>query len=259
MSRRSYYNSKEPRNRSPPSSSYSKRDVADRTKVRKILHVASAADHAELEQHYSFLPDNKKDSTWQDRMVQHYHSHLYKEYVLADLTRPGQVGMRWRTEAEVQRGKGHLTCGNKHCPSYQNGGDDQSTTETLRQYLASKEPTEEVEELKLLKDIPYGSGLHDYEVPFTYQEREENKTELVKLRLCLRCAPLLFRKHNVAEALKAREARYRLDHAGAAQTATKDDNSVRKRRGCSSSSDDSSEERRRGRKHKKKKRRRSGV
>jgi len=55
----------------------------------------SNADRAELERHYTFLPKKYQIDKWQDRMVQQYHSHLYKEYVLADLTtRPvGQVGL----------------------------------------------------------------------------------------------------------------------------------------------------------------------
>jgi len=256
----------QPRNRSPPPSSFSKRDVAAQTVVRKIRQITSLADHAELEKHYSFLPssssstnDDPKTSTcWQDRMVQHYHSHLHKEYVLADLTRPGQVGMRWRTETEVQRGRGHLTCGNKHCPSQEQQVSNDQDDETLRQYLASNEPTEERDELGLLTNLPHGSGLHDYEVPFTYREHVESKTELVKLRLCLRCAPLLFCKKNASSsALKARQARYKLllDSDSTLEAATLQDS---KRLSCSSDSSitnsDVEERRRRHRKRKKKRR-----
>ncbi|KAL7523496.1 hypothetical protein ACHAXR_000208, partial [Thalassiosira sp. AJA248-18] len=65
---------------------------------------------------------NYYGSTWQERMVQHYHSHLYKEYVLADLSRVtatttsgGKVGLRWRTEKEVANGRGFRCCGNLMC------------------------------------------------------------------------------------------------------------------------------------------------
>ena len=34
--------------------------------------------------------------------------------------------------------------------------------------------------------------MHDYEVDFVYVEQRIRKRELVKVRLCLRCAPLLF-------------------------------------------------------------------
>ena len=43
-----------------------------------------------------------------------------------------------------------------------------------------------------LSDVPHGIGLHDYEVNFAYVEGGTRKRELVKVRLCLRCAPLLF-------------------------------------------------------------------
>ena len=43
-----------------------------------------------------------------------------------------------------------------------------------------------------LSNVPYGIGLHDYELDFAYDERGARKRELVKARLCLRCAPILF-------------------------------------------------------------------
>ena len=67
--------------------------------------------------------------------------------------------------------------------------------------------------------------MHDYEVDFVYVEQRIKKRELVKVRLCLRCAPLLFvakmndddgnkgskgsgsRGEKRAPAVKAREAR----------------------------------------------------
>jgi len=51
--------------------------------------------------------------------------------------------------------------------------------------------TEEIE-VKKLKRIKHGTLLTDFEVPFTYTEDNVQKTELVKLRLCARCAILLF-------------------------------------------------------------------
>jgi len=214
--------------------------------------------------------------------VQHYHSHLYKEYVLADLSRVleiGKVGMRWRTEDEVKSGRGFRSCGNLKCQSAchnnlptsstekkeaydavvrrsvgigvpENGGKEPlgvvlplSTSsgagEALDRYLKScvrktltsddedsdsfedkrsrkrrkkskrqkrhhKHPgrdvslqDEERDEQKRLSQIPYGVGLYDYEVDFAYVEQNVSKRELVKVRLCLRCAPLLFAAKDV--------------------------------------------------------------
>jgi protein FRA10AC1 len=188
--------------RSPPRSS-----LEDQQQPRKICNVISALDHDELKRHYMFVPEaDSTTCTWQQRMVNHYHSHLYKEYVLADLSRPGQVGLRWRTEQEVQNGRGHATCGNKHC-GHGPGSPQSSSSVLLATYYQSSLPSSGEEERRLLEKIPHGLGLHDYEVPFTYTEHGQNKTELVKLRLCLRCAPLLFASRGGEGVLEARKAR----------------------------------------------------
>ena len=247
----------------------------------------------------------KYGSNWQERMVQNYHAHLYKEYVLADLSRVvdiGKIGLRWRTEKEVADGRGFRCCGNlmcnKGCSSSnntatetnkdnaqdqeayasavkrhmgiaipENGGkvplgvllpSESSTSDALEVYLQScadeqqkmnqmqhhehkkkkkrkhshehkskkhkwKHPDyslkeQEKNEVARLESIPYGVGLHDYEVDFVYVEQQMKKRELVKVRLCLRCAPLLFvaKMNDIKEsscsdrkarAVKAREAR----------------------------------------------------
>ena len=89
-------------------------------------------------------------------MVQQYHSHLYKEYVLADLTtRPGQVGLQWRTRAEVESGRGHTTCGNKFCRCTSCSPENSSKTDLLlRNYFSSAISNSEFEERKLLENIP---------------------------------------------------------------------------------------------------------
>ena len=153
---------------------------------RKIKNVVSAADHAAMHEHYSFLPpesntksekrsnrhgdgdgeDNGKnfknrtgpgESSWQERMVVKYHEHLFKEFALADLSVPGRIGLRWRTRDEVLSGRGERTCGNKRC---KNNCYDMENLVTL-------------------------------EVPFSYEEHGERKKELVKLKLCVNCRPLL--------------------------------------------------------------------
>lgn len=62
-------------------------------------------------------------TTWQERMVIKYHSHLYKSHVIADFSRqtkdnPNNIGLRWRVKSEVKNGRGFDTCGNKHCLCY---------------------------------------------------------------------------------------------------------------------------------------------
>jgi protein FRA10AC1 len=252
------------------SSSHKRRDRKEPKKKRHPTNQAAPSDYAQLRQHFQFvLPDNKYGSTWQERMVQHYHSHLYKEYVLADLSRVltgkngrgGPVGLRWRTADEVKDGKGFQTCGNLAC-CHANKADDEYTrrvrsalgvgvaenggsiplgvvlpseegSSAIEKYLQSCEREErkstkkeqkrkrrkvskskrdddeylsnkqEAKEQKRISRLSYGLGLHDYEVDFAYVEQNQKKRELVKVRLCLRCAPLIFD----GWAIKARLAR----------------------------------------------------
>lgn len=170
-----------------------------------LKNVVSAADRAVLEEQYEFVPsqtndddnNNKQPSTWQDRMVQRYNEGLYREYSLADLSRPGQLGLRWRTRQEVIDGRGERTCGNKRCL--------------------------------------HSVGLVTIEVPFAYQEGGIKKKELVKLKLCPSCLPLVRPK------------------AAEKATENEDDGSSRSSTSSSSSEEESSSrERRKRRKHKKK-------
>jgi hypothetical protein len=178
-------------------------------KKRKVSSIVSPADHAELERHHRFIPGQPTaSSTWQERMVHRYHEHLYKDYVLADLTRAShkQIGLRWRTQTEVQAGKGSESCGNKHCPSHQQQTaiDGELEREALSSYLKGGSASQsEREERTLLQKLPCGILLTNFEVPFTYQEDNQNKTELVKLRLCARCAPRLFVSNGEASPSKA--------------------------------------------------------
>ena len=295
---------------------------------------AAPSDWDELRRHYQFVLPTDDDysndnitnndtqtKTWQQRMVKNYHEHLYKEYVLADLSRVldiGKIGLRWRTEKEVADGKGFRSCGNLICKSScksdegapstkteehdkeayaaavkrhmgiavpENGGkeplgvllptatsgrddmnvylescaqerrevehqqqqkkhshshkqhkhkskhkrkhkhdkkyeDEDEDDTTTSQYTSLKE--QEQREQQRLSVLPYDLGLHDYEVDFVYTEQQIKKRELVKIRLCLRCAPLLFVANSnkidddkgssssnkkKAPAVKAREAR----------------------------------------------------
>lgn len=89
--------------------------------------------------------------SWEQRLAKRYHDKLFKEYALADMSRyrEGQVGLRWRTEAEVFDGKGQFVCGDKCCSE--------------------------------------GEGLASFELLFAYVEHGERRQALVKLRVCPRC------------------------------------------------------------------------
>ncbi|GAX28891.1 protein FRA10AC1 [Fistulifera solaris] len=157
---------------------------------KRPLSIITEADRAALEEHYEFIPSENKNemSSWQQRMVQHYHQHLYKEYALADFTRKPQLGLRWRTKTEVESGRGSVTCGNKHCPAPPIPMDPREEKRALEMLQS----TSQSEAQAVIAGIPAGLLMRNFEVPFTYQERNEEKQELVKLHLCLRCSMLLF-------------------------------------------------------------------
>lgn len=111
------------------------------------------------------------------RMARRYYDKLYKEYAIVDLSRyeSRNIGMRWRTEKEVVEGKGQFICGARSC-----GNIDE---------LAS------------------------YEIPFQYHEHDEDKLELVKVRLCLNCArKLYYSKKNEAKIDKKMKKKKRKHH-----------------------------------------------
>lgn len=194
------------------------------------------ADVAALEEHYQFVPEQGGAAeSWQERMVQRYHAHLYKDYVLADLTRSPQkqIGLRWRTRPEVESGRGSRTCGNKHCPSSQQSPATREEREAAEAVCCEKELERESVERRKLKALAHGVWLSDYEVPFTYEEAGESKTELVKLKLCARCAPLLFesqgkkRPHRAARKAWLRATKQRTEESGEAAS-TNDSNEADK-------------------------------
>jgi len=130
-------------------------------------HSASeaASDADALAQAYRFLPTQTdaeaaaaeeagpdRAAAWRARLARAYYARLFREYAVADLTRAaaaagGLVGLRWRTQAEVVAGRGHLLCG-------------------ARPACAVR------------------SGLATFELPFEYEEGGEVRRALVKVRLC---------------------------------------------------------------------------
>jgi len=365
-----------------------KKTPPEKKLVRTMPLPAALSDYDELRAHYRFvLPDddetiynnntttandnnrNKYGSTWQERMVKTYHKGLYKEYVLADLSKVldiGKIGLRWKTETEVSNGRGFRCCGNLTCrggltmtniitvggvdangggankcdaaiimqqqaeqeaeayktaarrhvgigvpendgkepmemflpppplpsatdedidpldqyllschddavgsrgraeergvgdsdddkkcirvvrrrqsnkkevyeghskhsrsrsrqPRRSEGHSDNNDDDDLidhrhkRRHVSSLADEQERDERTRLSNVRHGIGLHDYEVDFAYVECAVQKRELVKVRLCLRCAPLLFVARTngnsissgvvVAPAMKARLAR----------------------------------------------------
>lgn len=125
------------------------------------------------EAHRFLREDEDDDGSWESKLAQKYYQRLFKEYVICDLTgyKKGNVGFRWRTEAEVVQGRGQFQCGHKHCQSK--------------------------------------VGLQSFEVDFKYREAGLDKRALVKVRLCEDCAYKLHYKRLKAERRKRRKDKHR--------------------------------------------------
>lgn len=113
--------------------------------------IATRSDEDVLRESFRFIRSERDDAAlgeWEARLARRYYARLYREFALADLSRyrAGALGLRWRTQGEVVRGKGQFTCGALGCDE--------------------------------------GAALATFEVPFRYREAGHDRAALVKLRLC---------------------------------------------------------------------------
>jgi protein FRA10AC1 len=159
---------------------------AETARKPSLLLVSATLDSEEravLRRSHQFVRDDDEDerrkADWEVRMARKYYDKLFKEYAIVDLSRyeTDQIGMRWRTEGEVMDGKGQFICGAKRCNQH--------------------------------------ADLYSYEVPFHYKEGKETKLELVKVRVCIGCAKLLFHKklRELAKRDASRRKKRRLEDA----------------------------------------------
>jgi len=118
-----------------------------------LLKRDTSKDKTDLDvvrENHRFLWDgvDTEQLTWEQRLAKKYYEKLFHEYCICDLSRykENKIAMRWQTGTEVKQGKGQFQCGAKRC--------------------------EEREKLR------------SWEVNFKYQENDEFKNALVKLRLC---------------------------------------------------------------------------
>ncbi|XP_026566371.1 protein FRA10AC1 isoform X3 [Pseudonaja textilis] len=107
-----------------------------------------------IRENHRFLwrEEDEVDMNWEKRLSKKYYDKLFREYCIADLRnyKENKFGFRWRHEQEVVSGKGHFSCGSKHCDEKE--------------------------------------GLKSWEVNFGYVEHGQKKNALVKLRLCPECS-----------------------------------------------------------------------
>jgi len=121
----------------------------------------ATSDHEILAKHHRFVLSVEEEGSyekesWETRMAKKYYTRLFREYALVDLSyyKSKKLGLRWRRESEVVSGKGQFSC-------------------------ANVTPTKKCDET---------AHLHSFELNFAYVEHGVSKNELVKVRLCPRCA-----------------------------------------------------------------------
>ncbi|XP_018008244.1 protein FRA10AC1 isoform X2 [Hyalella azteca] len=142
--------------------------------------------------HHQFLWEAGDDtSSWQKALAKKYFDKLFKEYCICDLSRykENKVGLRWRTQQEVEEGKGQFRCGEKRC-----GADTQLTS---------------------------------WEMNFVYTERGVKKNALVKLRLCNLCSPRLNHCKQRKQAKKRKRLKEPSQFSG--ETGTVEDDTKRRK------------------------------
>lgn len=137
--------------------------------------VSDSLKEQRIEIPHSFLPSTpSEDSSWEERIAFKYYQKLFKHYALISLVKykEGRVGLRWRTQKEVIKGKGQFICGSLEC-------------------AIEKEEDE---------------SLLTFELNFKYIERGDTKNALVKVRLCSSCSKKLhFYNENIKQGDRARE------------------------------------------------------
>jgi protein FRA10AC1 len=99
-----------------------------------------------LRARHEFIPESAPTTA--------YDAALHREWALVDLSRVPSLGLRFRTHAEVESGKGQFTCAALACDAV--------------------------------------VSLRVFELPFAYRERGEDKSALVKATLCGACAQKAF-------------------------------------------------------------------
>ena len=150
-------------------------------------------DYDLLQEEHKFLWSSSDNfDTWGKQLAKAYYDKLFKEYAIADLSEYNKrkIGFRWRTEQEVVVGKGQFVCGHKSCME--------------------------------------GEGLCSWEVNFKYKEQEEQKSALVKVRLCDKCSRKLNQCHKYkrvkrTKSLPSKAKRRKLDSSKKAVAESSDE------------------------------------
>ncbi|CRG98472.1 conserved protein, unknown function [Plasmodium relictum] len=124
-------------------------------------------DYDILKKKYNFIHDasNEKNS-----LLQNYYNSICNKYVICDLTRyrEAKIGLRWRTEEEIIKGKGHIICSSKKC-----NNTDLKTYEFLFEYIEGGEKKETNVNVRACMDCAY--KLHYRKIKEYLKKKEKKK------------------------------------------------------------------------------------
>jgi protein FRA10AC1 len=143
---------------------------------------------------------------------EYYHTQLYKEFALCDLSdaAAGRIALRWRTASEVTSGLGELTCSNIRCSAHKLGlygvssdsgsgsgfakdSGGSASASASASGSSSSGGHEQQQGARQQRRKATSATLSVYEVPFQYTEHGRSLLELVKVTVCESCARQLFR------------------------------------------------------------------
>ncbi|VEV57858.1 conserved protein, unknown function [Plasmodium vinckei vinckei] len=130
------------------------------------------SDYDILKKKYKFIHDvsNEKNS-----LLQNYYRSICNKYVICDLSKykEGKIGLRWRTEEEIIKGKGHIICSSKKC-----NNTDLNTYEFLFQYI--EEGIEKKTNVKVRACMDCAYKLHYRKIKKYLKKKKKKKKQKEK-------------------------------------------------------------------------------
>ena len=138
--------------------------------------------------------NEQKTAGWEQRMANAYEASLSKSFAIIDFSNflpllssdsssskatysNAEIGLRWRTQKEVDQQRCVISCSNRRCPGmFPNANLGFPALENILSYSGGGSTS---------------TPLLEYDLPFKYLEKKELKLTVVKVSLCSGCSCLL--------------------------------------------------------------------
>ncbi|WWC68357.1 uncharacterized protein I206_102282 [Kwoniella pini CBS 10737] len=162
-----------------------------------------------IKENHRFIREEEEDLneiSWEEKVARIYESKLFKEFALIDLKhhKSKAFALRWRTATEVINEIGENTCASLRCkfhnPLLINNQDKEISSKDLRfiedsKSINSNYPSSSINTHEQQEEISI-PPLRSFELPFVYNENNQRKEALVKVKLCKKCENKLKWKPN---------------------------------------------------------------